>query len=98
LEVKWQGWGSSGGIVRAINSSEQSIRPRNQFVRVINSAEYSQSRLPEADVLAGIKGPRVGPGSALAGLGNQRAWVSDVGAERPPSAGRDERLNRCHNA
>jgi len=57
-------------------------RPSNQFVRAINSAEYSQSRLPEADVLAGVKGPRVGPGSALAGLGNQRARVSDVGAER----------------
>jgi len=75
-------WKSSGRVgAGREESSDQSISPINQSVRAINSAEYSQSRLPEADVLAGVKGPRVGPGSALGGPGNQRAWLSGVGAE-----------------
>jgi len=77
-------WKSSGRIgAGREESSEQSIRPRNQLVRAINQAECCQSLLPMpgAAVLAGVEGPRVGLGSALAGLGNQRAWVSGVGAE-----------------
>jgi len=58
-------------------------RPSNQFVRAINQAEYCQSLLPmpRGAVLAGVKGPRVGPGSVLVGQGNERVWVSGVGAE-----------------
>ncbi len=37
--------------------------------------------MPEAEVLARVKVPRVGPGSVLVGQGNQRAWVSGVRAE-----------------
>jgi len=37
--------------------------------------------MPEAAVFAGVTGPRVGPGSVLGGQGNQRAWMSGVGAE-----------------
>ena len=35
--------------------------------------------MPEAQVLAGVIGPRVGPGSAFGGPGNQRVWMSGVG-------------------
>ena len=99
--IRVAGLGRSGGIVRAINSSEQSIRPSNQSVRAINQAECCQSLLPMpgATVFAGVKGPRVGPGSALAGLGNQRAWMSGVGAEeqwRSPSRG--ERVSNGQTA
>jgi len=47
-------------------------RPSNQSVRAINQAECSQSLLPtpEAEVLAGVKGPRIGSGWALGGPGN----------------------------
>jgi len=43
--------------------------------------EYCQplSLMPKAAVIAGVKGPRVGPGSVLGGLGNQRVWMSGVG-------------------
>jgi len=81
LEFEWQDWGRLKGIVRAINSSEQSISPRK------NRTECCQSLLPmpKAAVLDGIKGPRIGSDSALGGPGNQRAWVSGVGAvERLP--------------
>jgi len=47
--------------------------------------------MPEAAVLAGVKGQRVGPGSALGWPGNQRAWESGVGAEeRWTSRGTDD--------
>jgi len=58
-------------------------RPSNQSVRANNQAECCQSLLPMpgAAVLAGVKGPRVGPGWAFGGRENQRAWESGVGAE-----------------
>ncbi len=37
--------------------------------------------MPGATVLAVLKGPRVGAGSVLVGQGNERVWVSGVGAE-----------------
>ncbi len=70
-------------------SSEQAIR--------LNATSHSP--MPEAEFLAGVKSPRVGPGSILGERGNQRAWDSGVGAEeRWPSAGRDEGFNHCKKA
>jgi len=37
--------------------------------------------MPEAEVLAGVKGPRIGSGWALGGRENQRAWASGVGVD-----------------
>jgi len=37
--------------------------------------------MPEAEVFAGVKGPRIGSSPALGGHVNQRAWASGVGAE-----------------
>jgi len=42
--------------------------------------------MPEAQVLAGVIGPRVGPGSAFGGPGNQRVWMPGVGAEERPAS------------
>ena len=35
--------------------------------------------MPKAAVLAGVKRPRIGPGSVFSGQGNHRAWASGVG-------------------
>jgi len=37
--------------------------------------------MPGATVLAGVKGPHVGPSSAQGGPGNLRAWKSGAGVD-----------------
>jgi len=50
--------------------------------------------MPEAEVFAGVKGPRIGSSPALGGQRNQRAWTSGVRVdERYGSAGPRERLS-----
>jgi len=80
-------WKSCGwGLAGRWEMSEQIGRMCTSKIRT----ECCQSLLeiPEAEVLAGVKSPRVGSGSESGGRGNQRAWESGVGAEeRPTSAG-----------
>ena len=52
---------------------------RNCPSKIRTECCHSLLPMPEAAVLAGVKGPRVGPGSALGGQGNQRVWMSGAG-------------------
>jgi len=78
---EWIGFGSQAAEPR--QDGEKRPNRAGESVRAKIRAECGQSLLPmpEAEVLAGVKGPCDGSGSALSGPGNQRAWMSGVEAE-----------------
>ena len=65
--------------IRAAGVWQVSEKCPNRSAEIVRAKFGLNAANAKGEVLAGVKGPRVGPSSDFGGHGNQRAWASGVG-------------------